>query len=307
MLGPATSTTDPRGRSLRPYLVLLLVSFPLWYTGLVPRGGAGACSTTARWTSTPARPRPGSGARPRSSGRPTTWRSPTSRAAATSASRPSPRSSSCPSSSPSARRRRTPSSGSTCSGCSPSPAQFALLRRRGWDERSALLASLAFVFATNLYVTCVRANVWAYGQSLGFCLAVLGLLFVLENRAGRSGPGYLLLALAVGCRPLLALLFPLFLALDVRTSGRGSLAAARVAPSLGFARWPWPSPATTSPDSGAPWSSATTISTGRAACPRASGACPTCPGTRTTPSCGCRSGAANGPLSASTPRARPCG
>jgi hypothetical protein len=104
-------------------------------------------------------------------------------------------------------------------------AQYTVLRRRHWGEGSALLASLAFVFATNLFATCVRANVWAYGQSLGYCLAMVGLPFVLRPEAGRgtgrsSGPGYLLLALAVGCRPLLALLFPLYLALDVR-SGAG--------------------------------------------------------------------------------------
>jgi hypothetical protein len=102
-------------------------------------------------------------------------------------------------------------------------AQLVVLRRRGFDERSAVLASLAFVFATNLYATCVRANVWAYGQSLGYCLAAVGLAFVAHN-PGRglrgSGPGYLLLALAVGCRPLLLLLLPLFWVLDVRTSGR---------------------------------------------------------------------------------------
>ena len=101
-------------------------------------------------------------------------------------------------------------------------SQLVILRRCGWDEGSAVLASLAFVFGTNLYATCVRANVWAYGQSLGYCLAVIGLLFVTENRARThfAGAGYFFLALAVGCRPLLALLFPLFVALDHRTSGR---------------------------------------------------------------------------------------
>src|SRR5262249_61194456 len=70
---------------------------------------------------------------------------------------------------------------------------------------------------------CVRANVWAYGQILGSSLAVLGLAFVMENRGPGfrgPGPGYLLLSLAVGCRPLLALLLPLFLVLDHRTCGR---------------------------------------------------------------------------------------
>jgi hypothetical protein len=102
-------------------------------------------------------------------------------------------------------------------------AQFLVLRRRGFDSVSATLASLAFVFGTNLYATCVRANVWAYGQSLGYCLASIGLAFVVENRSSGlrgPGPGYLLLALAVGCRPLLLLALPLFLVLDRRTCGR---------------------------------------------------------------------------------------
>ena len=106
-----------------------------------------------------------------------------------------------------------------------------ILRRCGWDERSAVLASLAFVVGTNLYATCVRANVWAYGQSLGYCLAMIGLLFVTENRSPTRfvGAGYLLLALAVGCRPPLALLFPLFVALDHRTSDRSLVRALRSA------------------------------------------------------------------------------
>ncbi len=99
-------------------------------------------------------------------------------------------------------------------------AQYLVLRRRGFDESSAVLASLTFVFGTNLYASCVRANVWAYGQSLGYCLAIVGLAFVLENPRGRQWLGYLLLALAVGCRPLLALLFPLFVVLDCRTTPR---------------------------------------------------------------------------------------
>ena len=102
-------------------------------------------------------------------------------------------------------------------------AAFVVLRRRGFAERDAVLASLAFVFATNVYPSCVRANVWAQGSSLGFSLTLIGLAFVVENRrrAGRGpGPGYLLLSLAVGCRPLLLLMAPLFVVLDHRTCGR---------------------------------------------------------------------------------------
>jgi hypothetical protein len=102
-------------------------------------------------------------------------------------------------------------------------AQHRMLLKRGFDERSALLASLAFVFGTNLYVSCVKATVWAQGQALGWAFAILGLQRVLDNpRRGLRGPGpgYLLLALAVGCRPFYLFLAPLFLALDVRTSGR---------------------------------------------------------------------------------------
>jgi hypothetical protein len=102
-------------------------------------------------------------------------------------------------------------------------AQFRVLRVRGFPPTDALLASLTFIFGTNVYVSCVRANVWAQGQSLGYCLAILGAAFVIHNaRRGLLGPtaGYALLALAVGCRPLYLSMLPLFLVLDTRTSGR---------------------------------------------------------------------------------------
>lgn len=109
-------------------------------------------------------------------------------------------------------------------------AQYRMLTRHGFSQRDALLTAAAFVFGTNLYVSCVKANVWAQGQAMGFAFAVLGLSRVLDNpRRGLRGPGpgYLLLALAVGCRPFYLFLTPLFLALDLRTSGR--------APRAGFA------------------------------------------------------------------------
>ena len=102
-------------------------------------------------------------------------------------------------------------------------AQFRVLRACGFPPRDAVLASLTFIFGTNVYVSCVRANVWAQGQSLGYCLAILGIAFVAHNhRRGLLGPttGYVLLSLAVGCRPLYLSMLPLFLALDHRTSGR---------------------------------------------------------------------------------------
>jgi len=127
-------------------------------------------------------------------------------------------------------------------------AAYAVLRRRGFVERDAILASLAFVFATNVYPSCVRANVWAQGLSLGFSLALVGLAFVVDNpkRGWRGpGPGYLMLSLAVGSRPLLLLMAPLFVALDHRTSGRSLRqalvsAAAWMAPCgalLGWLNW----------------------------------------------------------------------
>ena len=124
-------------------------------------------------------------------------------------------------------------------------AAHAVLRRRGFPERDALLASLACVFATNVYVSCARANVWAQGLSLGFSLAVAGLAFVIGNsRREWRGPGvgYLLLSLAVGCRPLLLLMTPLYLALDHRTCGRrlGPAAVSAVlwmAPYGAFLAW----------------------------------------------------------------------
>ena len=100
-------------------------------------------------------------------------------------------------------------------------AMFSMLRGRGFSEASALLAALAFVFGTNVYATCPRANVWAWEQGLGFCLSILGLRFVIDNtKQGLLGPGlgYVLLSLAVGCRPFYLFMAPLFVVLDHRTS-----------------------------------------------------------------------------------------
>jgi hypothetical protein len=69
----------------------------------------------------------------------------------------------------------------------------------------------------------VKATVWAQGQACGFALAVLGLSRVLDNPGrGLAGPtlGYVLLSLAVGCRPFYLVMVPLFVVLDWRTSGR---------------------------------------------------------------------------------------
>lgn len=104
-------------------------------------------------------------------------------------------------------------------------AMQAVLARRGMPPVQAGALALAFVFGTNVYASCVRANVWGWGQGLGFCLAVLGLSRVIDNeRSGwrGPGPGYLLLALAVGCRPFYLFMAPLLVALDWKT-GRGDV------------------------------------------------------------------------------------
>lgn len=101
--------------------------------------------------------------------------------------------------------------------------QYAALVRAGFPWRDAVLASLAFLFGTNVYVSCVRANVWAQGQSLGYSFAVIGVALTLYNRRRNlRGPalGYAFLSLAVGCRPLMIAFAPLLVALDWRTSGR---------------------------------------------------------------------------------------
>jgi hypothetical protein len=103
-------------------------------------------------------------------------------------------------------------------------SQYCVLRRRGFSEAGAIAAPLAFLFATNVYVSCIHANVWAQGQSLGYCLALIGLAFVVANpRGGLLGPGlgYAALSLAVGCRPFYLFMAPLFVAIDNSTNGRG--------------------------------------------------------------------------------------
>jgi hypothetical protein len=219
---------EPHGHRFRPYLLLFLISFPFWYAGLDLRGGKGLLDHSPIDQHTRQ-------ARAWLSGRIDLAGAPDYLEIADHEGRhfvsfpPVPSLVEVPlvllfgSQTPNALF------GIYAFWLAALAAQFTLLERRGFDERSAILASLAFVFATNLYATCVRANVWAYGQSLGFCLAVIGLLFVMGNAGRSSGPGYLLLALAVGCRPLLALLFPLYLILDHRTSGRSRGGALRAA------------------------------------------------------------------------------
>jgi hypothetical protein len=205
----------------RPYLVLLAVSFVLWYAGVRLRGGSGildhspidqhtrqAQSWLAGRLDLPGAPAYLEIARYRDRfydsfpPTPSLFELPLALVFG----------------------RQTPSSfilylfwgGALC-------ASYAVLRRRGFGERDAVVASLAFVFATNLYVSCSRANVWAQGLSLGYSLAVMGLPFVVQNRrTGGRGPGlgYLLLSLAVGARPLLLMMAPLYVALDRRTCAR---------------------------------------------------------------------------------------
>lgn len=233
MPGLATSTeteAHPLGPRLRPFAVLLLVSFPLWYAGLILRGGKGLLDHSPIDQHTRQ-------AMAWLEGRIDLPEAPDYLEIAPYGGRfydsfpPVPSLVELPLVFVFGEKTPNALFGIYLFWLLALCAQFVVLRRRGWDERSAMLGSLAFVFGTNLYATCVRANVWAYGQSLGYCLAMIGLAFVIERRHGTrsAGVGYLLLALAVGCRPLLALLFPLFLALDHRTSGRPLARALRSA------------------------------------------------------------------------------
>ncbi|MFI5183397.1 MAG: hypothetical protein ACHQNV_03285 [Vicinamibacteria bacterium] len=116
-------------------------------------------------------------------------------------------------------------------------AQYAALRRRGYSTGSAIATPLAFLFGTNVYASCTLATVWGYGQALGYALATMGACLVLLNpRRGLLGPaaGYVLLSLAVGCRPLLVLFGPMFVVLDHRTNGT-RLGRALVRAALGMA------------------------------------------------------------------------
>ena len=104
-------------------------------------------------------------------------------------------------------------------------AQHSLLRRRGLSETSSLVAPLAFLFATNVFPSCVHASVWAQGQSLGYCLAVMAVCRVAHNPASGwrgPGPGYGLLSLAVGCRPFYVFTLPLLVAIDRFSNSRGA-------------------------------------------------------------------------------------
>lgn len=108
--------------------------------------------------------------------------------------------------------------------------QRSLLRRRGFSEVSSVAAPMAFLFATNVFPSCVHASVWAQGQSLGYCLAVWAVSRVAHNPAsGWRGPaaGYFLLSLAVGCRPFYLFTAPLLMAIDRFSNSRLARACAR--------------------------------------------------------------------------------
>ena len=303
---PPGPSPGARGRSLRPYLVLFLVSFPLWYAGLVLRGGQGLLdhSPVDQHTRQAAAWLGGQAALERAPDYPgdRRLRRPALRQlpARPQSRRAAPR--------PRLRQQDA-----------ERPLRDLLVlaaRPRGAVRPLAppgLGRTLRLAREPRLRLRHEPVRHLRAGQRLGV-RAEPGLL------PGRPGPAVRprepggtkrprLLAARPG-RGLPAPSSPALPALpDPRRADQRSVRwrGRRGRSFSGLRPWPWPSPATTWPASGAPWSSATTISSGRGGCPRASGACPTFPGTRTTPSCGCRSGAANGLPSASTPRARPCG
>lgn len=105
---------------------------------------------------------------------------------------------------------------------------FRLARRFELDATSAAVLAFMMICGTNLFYLSLRGAVWHQGQVMGFAFAVLGLLQVVFNRRrGLLGPtvGYVFLSLAVGCRPFYAVYLPLYLYLDVSTSGRKLYAA----------------------------------------------------------------------------------
>ena len=111
-------------------------------------------------------------------------------------------------------------------------AMYQMARERQFSVRDAWLLSMAFVFGTNIYSSCTTGNVWALGQGIGWSLAILGAALVLSSRArGGAAAGYGLLSMAVGCRPFLLFLVPVYVALDPRARRgdvRGSLLTAGV-------------------------------------------------------------------------------
>jgi hypothetical protein len=80
---------------------------------------------------------------------------------------------------------------------------------------------LWFVFGSNVASSLAYGKVWAYGQVYGFAFGVFALYWIMRPRPSRWA--YFFLALAVGCRPFYAALFPLLALIDLGKRPEGGV------------------------------------------------------------------------------------
>ena len=105
---------------------------------------------------------------------------------------------------------------------------FEIGLRAGWNSLASGMISFCTMGGTGLLTSAVQSTPRAQDQVIGFVLAVTALGFVFRNDGtGRFKPwiGYVLLSLAVGCRPVYLLYFPLLMLIDLRLGRPGQLRA----------------------------------------------------------------------------------
>lgn len=111
---------------------------------------------------------------------------------------------------------------------------YALGRRAGLSGFNAAFWSFFLVFGSNLVECTVKGGVWYQAQALSFLLCCLGLLFLQSDSRRSRSLAFACLALAVGCRPLQLIYFPVF-ALIARERRKSSLLASGARDSIGSA------------------------------------------------------------------------
>jgi hypothetical protein len=104
----------------------------------------------------------------------------------------------------------------------PAIVMFRMGIVAGLSSGYASLLALGFTCGTNSFVSTLQGGVWSQAQVCGFCLAVCSLgcfIGVQRPSSALRCVGYLLMSLAVGCRPFYVAYFPLLIALDANRGG----------------------------------------------------------------------------------------
>lgn len=121
--------------------------------------------------------------------------------------------------------------------------------RYGLSRTLAVVLPIWFAAGTNIFSSSTNGGIWGQGQVYGYFFASLGFLCVMRKTpAWILGPGlgYVLLSLAVGCRPFYLCMFPAFLCIERAERLKSTLlplrwqffrASLALSPYLGWMAW----------------------------------------------------------------------